>query len=228
VIAVEEAVIAAAHAAGDLQARPSTMGPSAPPTGDLTVSRVQIYVPLSYRADRPAGVLVMLHGAGGSAEQSLRLVKPFASDANVIVVAPQSQQSTWDVIADRFGPDVARIDSVLAAVFARYAIDPARVAIGGFSDGASYAITLGVINGDLFRFVLAFSPGYEASTHRRGRPHVFVSHGVDDGVLPIQRTSRRLVPALERVGIEVEYYEFAGGHTVPIEALDKAFALLAG
>lgn len=39
------------------------------------------------------------------------------------------------------------------------AIDPAHVAIGGFSDGASCALSLGLVNGDLFTHVMAFSPG---------------------------------------------------------------------
>jgi predicted esterase len=38
------------------------------------------------------------------------------------------------------------------------AIDPARVAIGGFSDGATYALSLGLINGDLFKRVAPSHP----------------------------------------------------------------------
>jgi predicted esterase len=34
-------------------------------------------------------------------------------------------------------------------------------------------------------------------------------------VLPIDRTSRRIVPELERSGYEVTYREFDGPHTVP-------------
>jgi phospholipase/carboxylesterase len=225
---VEEVVVSAVHAAGEVQARPnsSALAGDKPHTGDLTLAGVHVYVPSSYREDRPAGVLVMLHGAGGDADQALRLVKRVAAGANIIVVAPKSEHATWDVIHDRLGPDVARIDKVLSTVFARYAVDAARVAIGGFSDGASYALTLGLVNGDLFRTILAFSPGYEASPRRRGKPRIFVSHGIDDGVLPIERTSRVLVPALKRAGLAVEYFEFDGRHTVPGEALRKAFALL--
>src|SRR5690606_11509160 len=116
-----------------------------------------------YRADRPAGLLVMLHGAGGDAEQALWLVKQFAADENLVIVAPKSDDTTWDALRVGFGPDVALIDDALAAVFASYAIDPKRIAIGGFSDGASYALTLGLANGHLFRTILAFSPGFEAA-----------------------------------------------------------------
>src|SRR3712207_7974813 len=50
----------------------------------------------------------------------------------------------------------------------------------GFSDGASYALSLGIPNGDLFTHLVAFSPGFAAPDGQRGHPRVFVGHGVDD------------------------------------------------
>jgi phospholipase/carboxylesterase len=224
---VQEAVVSAAHTAAEVQARPHAPAISAKaPTGDLVLASVQVHVPASYRADKPAGVLVMLHGAGGNPSHSLAIVKRHAAAANLLIVAPKSDDTTWDVISGGFGPDVATIDRVLAAVFDRYAVDPARVAIGGFSDGASYALTIGLANGALFRTILAFSPGFELAPRHQGRPRIFISHGTDDRVLPIGRTSHRLVPALQRASYKVEYLEFAGAHTVPPEAVRKALALL--
>ncbi len=229
-LTLEEVVVAAGHTAGELRARPQQVRKSPagdkPRTGELRLAGVQVHVPASARADRPAGLLVLRHGAGGDPEQALWLVKQFADEENLIVVAPKSDEATWDVLRVGFGPDVALIDGALAAVFAEYAIDPMRIAIGGFSDGASYALTLGLANGHLFRTILAFSPGFEAAPRRDGDPRIFISHGTDDRVLPIQRPIRRLVPALEQRRCDVTYYEFAGGHLVPAEALRQGFALL--
>jgi predicted esterase len=94
-------------------------------------------------------------------------------------------------------------------------VDPAHVAVGGYSDGASYALSLGIMNGDLFTHVLAFSPGFMVPAEQRGSPRFFISHGTRDGWLPIDRCSRRIVPQLERAGYEVSYREFEGGHVVP-------------
>ena len=59
-------------------------------------------------------------------------------------------------------------------------------------------------------------------------PHIFVSHGTHDRVLPIDRCRRAIVPRLERAGYDVHYQEFDGPHTVPeaiaIEALDWGFS----
>jgi predicted esterase len=185
------------------------LDPGAPRPGLLVV-------PATYRADRPAPLLVALHGAGGEAAGIVRLLAPLvAALPDCILAVPESQAATWDVIASRLGPDAGALDAALSRVFDRYAVDPRRVAVCGFSDGASYALTLGLSSGALFGAIVAFSPGFEAAPARRGRPRVFVSHGTRDRVLAIDRTSRRVVPALERGGYEVLYREFDGAHAVP-------------
>lgn len=125
-----------------------------------------------------------------------------------------------------YGPDVAFIDAALRQTCAGLPVDPARLAIGGFSDGASYALSLGLANGDLLHWVLAFSPGFAAPPDLVGRPHIYVSHGTRDDVLPIEDCSRALVPRLREAGYEVRYDEFDGGHTVPDRQATDALALL--
>lgn len=171
-------------------------------------------------------LLVLLHGATGSAQGIAKRIG--ASDLSdrlgVVVLAPDSRDSSWDVIGGRFGPDVALLDAALERLFERAAIDPTHVAVGGFSDGASYALSLGLINGDLFTHVIAFSPGFLVADTRHGRPAIFVSHGTQDEILPIATTSRRLVPSLREAGYAVQYREFDGPHTVPEPIARDAFA----
>ena len=121
------------------------------------------------------------------------------------------------MLVGSYGPDVEFIDRALDWVSNRLTLDTRRLAITGFSDGASYALSLGITNGDLFTRVIAFSPGFMAPATRRGKPQVFVSHGTRDRVLPIERCSRRIVPQLDHAGYRVWYREFEGGHVVPPE-----------
>jgi phospholipase/carboxylesterase len=177
-----------------------------------------MYVPVGYQTERSAPLVLLLHGAGGHAQQGLELLRNLADTTGIILLAPASRERTWDLLVDRrYGPDATMIDQALEQTFSRYAVDPARLAIGGFSDGASYALSLGITNGDLFTHVIAFSPGFMAPAGRRGSPHVFVSHGTRDGVLPINLCSRKIVPQLKRSDYEVRYREFDGGHTIPPE-----------
>ena len=168
------------------------------------------------------GLVVALHGAGGDAPAGLRLVREQADRLGLAVLAPASAGSTWAAIRGGRDADTPAIGAALRDVLARQPVDPARLAVAGFSDGASYALTLGLVNGELFPHVVAFSPGFEVADRRQGRPALFLSHGTRDEVLPVERTSRRLVPALRRNGYEVTYREFDGGHVVPGELADEA------
>ncbi len=116
---------------------------------------------------------------------------------------------------DSFGTDVQFIDQALTLVYERYAIDTSHIAIGGFSDGASYALCIGLSNGDLFTHILAFSPGFVYTIENTGKPQVFISHGTKDQVLPIDPCSRRIVPQLKKQGLQVNYQEFIGEHQIP-------------
>jgi phospholipase/carboxylesterase len=176
-----------------------------------------LYVPAAYRTETPAPLVLLLHGAGEDARDGLAQLRGQADEAGLILLALSSRGPTWDSIPDRgrYGSDIAAIDRALEHTFSRWTVDPARVAVGGYSDGASYALSLGIANGDLFSDVIAFSPGFLAPTVQRGSPRIFVSHGTQDRWLPIDSCSRRIVSQLERAGYEVRYHEFEGGHVVP-------------
>src|SRR5919107_461217 len=174
-----------------------------------------LYVPAGYGEQEKAPLALTLHGAGGNARSGISHFLRLADTAGVVLLAPESRGRTWDVLVDGYGPDVEFIDRALEWSFDRLALDTRRLAITGFSDGASYALSLGLTNGDLFTHVIAFSPGFMAPASRRSKPPVFVSHGTHDRVLPIERCSRRIVPQLDRAGYQVRYREFDGPHTVP-------------
>jgi phospholipase/carboxylesterase len=214
-------------ATGRLQSRPTTPSESGAsglnPLGLDGKRDGLLYVPETYRADNPIPLVLMLHGATGDAEGGLRIIQDLADRFTVMVLAVDSRQQTWDVIVNRYGIDIAFIDQALAQTFTRYAINPTQIAIAGFSDGASYALSVGITNGDLFTHVIAFSPGFMAPADQVGAPQLFISHGIDDRVLPIDRCSRRIAPRLHRAGYDLHYQEFEGGHTVPGAIAQSAF-----
>jgi phospholipase/carboxylesterase len=142
----------------------------------------------------------------------------------MIVLAPDSRSDrSWDLMTTgRVDRDVRFLDRALRHVFERCRIDPSHIALGGFSDGATYALSLGVSNGDLFTHLIAHSPGYIVPFEPLvGKPPIFVSHGTTDSVLPVEGTRSELVPLLRDSGYEVTYEEFDGGHTVPAEISEK-------
>lgn len=224
------------HASGRLQARipERTAASVEAPSGLLqhnqpSGQRALIYIPETSVQPEPMPVVVMLHGAGGTARHSMDLVREHADQLGFILLAPTSQGSTWDLVGRRsFGADVSALDALLEEVFATYRPDPARVAIAGFSDGGSYALSLGLVNGNLFTHIVAFSPGFMAPPEINGRPAIFMSHGLEDPVLPIEACSRRIAAQLRQRGLEPTYLEFPDGHTVPSSIAFSAFETFTG
>jgi phospholipase/carboxylesterase len=160
-------------------------------------------------------LLVMLHGATQNAEDMFWYLDNVPDETSVAVLAPKSRDTTWDAIGDGFGTDVEFLNRALNKVFETVAIDTTKLAIGGFSDGASYGLSLGLINGDLFNKIIAFSPGFLVQGPVNGQPRIFVSHGTDDHILPIDSCGRRISTELKAKGYDVTFKEFAGDHEIP-------------
>jgi predicted esterase len=212
---------AARYATGKIEAkvaRPS--GRVRPRAGvrslGLTDERDPLLLGPTGESGRPVPLIVSLHGAGGDARGGLALFADAVAERDIVLLAPPSRGRTWDAIAGgRFGPDVELLDRALELIFDSFEIDRERVALAGFSDGASYALSLGLKNGDLFTRLVALSPGFVGDHPRAGTPPIFIAHGTEDPVLPIDRTSRTIVPQLRAEGYHVRYEEFPGGHEVP-------------
>jgi phospholipase/carboxylesterase len=197
---------------------------------DLTPQRVdaRLYVPASYRADRATPLIVLLHGAGQSADEWMEpSLFPVYEKQSAVILSVQSTGRTWDVLTGGFGPDVERIDAAITATLARVNVDSSRMAFGGFSDGASYALTLGVANGTRFKALLAFAPGFMDPPARRGKPRVYLAHGTNDQILPIAVTARVVWGDLQSDGYDVKYTEFAGRHGIYLERVTEALTWFA-
>jgi phospholipase/carboxylesterase len=172
-----------------------------------------LYIPRT-AASHAVPLLVLLHGGGGRANY-FRFTFPLAEELGVVVLTLDSRDNTWDGIDSPYGPDVVFLDTALRHTFQRVAIDPRRVALGGISDGASYALSLGMANGDLFTHLVAVSPGFIAPPSPPvGRPVIFVAHGTRDNVYSVDGTRRHIVPRLKDSGYDVTYREFDGPHSM--------------
>ncbi len=180
-----------------------------------------LFVPASYAPETPAPFALVLHGAGGAGDRLLRRFTDLAERAGVILLALDSAGRTWDVVdafsrrgvaEPGFKSDPPRIDDALEKAFAQFAIDPARVAVCGFSDGASYALSLAVYNPELFGAALAFSPGGITEPPAGPRSRIFIAHGDRDRIIPVETTTQNLAPGLRQLGFKVDVEVFEGDH----------------
>ena len=181
-------------------------------------------VPQNYSPERPVPFILMLHGARGASANLVKFCESAAKEG-IAVAVPESRGLTWDRIKGSFGPDIAFLDRVLASTFDRIAVDPRRLAIAGFSDGASYSLSVGLANGDLFSHVIAYSPEFVAAPLRFGKPPIFITHGMKDPVLSVNFTEN-MVRQLKAAGYRVDYKAFSGGHFMPPDLVKESFRWL--
>ena len=164
---------------------------------------------------RPRGLILAFHGAGGSPREGLFVFREAWDEPDLVLLAPGALGSTWSALhgTDR---DLETVNRALAETWGRCRIDRRRVAVGGFSDGATHALSIGLQNGGIFRSVMALSPGGLRAVAHRGKPRVFIAHGTGDEVLPYSRSRKSIVPGLRGSGYSVTFRSFAGGHEVPM------------
>lgn len=179
-------------------------------------SSAVIYVPPAVRPGSMVGLMLFLHGADRSVNAFVELHRPMLDANKVIMVAPYAAGGgSWDAV---YGPgfvdDPRIIDEALAITYRSWNVDPARIACTGFSDGATFSLSLGLANGDLWKRLVAYSPGSLIVIEALGNPPILITHGTADTVLPVQASRNIIVPGLRARGYEVDYREFAGPHAV--------------
>jgi phospholipase/carboxylesterase len=159
-------------------------------------------------------------------------VRPVADAWGLVIIAPHARGETWDLLAGRpstMGPmaralrdadrpdrDAPRVRAAILAMSGKAAIDPHRIAVAGFSDGASYALTLGTGAPKLFDHVIVLSGGIAMiapGATGNGR-QVFVAHGTEDSMLSYAHARDEMVPKLRAAGFDVAFRSFAGPHVL--------------
>lgn len=203
------------------------LAPGRHPLGLAGERDAVLFVPSGLPDDAPVPLWVFFHGAGGFPEKVLPFIEEHAERGKFLVLAPHSAFVTWDIVIGGHGPDLQRLQAALRLVAAHFRLDLQRLAFAGFSDGASYALSVGITNGDVASHVIAFSGGFMNVFRQDGAPRVFIAHGLIDEQLPIATSARVNAASLQAAGYDVRYVEFNDLHVIspPIVAMAVQFFL---
>src|SRR5580700_4385633 len=93
-----------------------------------------LYIPEAAAKFERAPLVVSLHGATRKADRGIELFRPMADELGFLLLAPASEDTTWDAIIGEWGPDPAFINRCLAQTFRMRSVDAGRIAMAGFSD----------------------------------------------------------------------------------------------
>lgn len=219
---------------GRLSFRPGTpplMEPLPPGRHELEFDEGRdaiLVVPEGLVPGEPVPLLVMFHGAGGEANRVLPHFVRHARAHRFLLLVPQSMYPTWDIVVGGHGPDLERLEAALLQVSLRYRLDPQRLAFAGFSDGASYALSVGVTNGDVASHVIALSGGFMNTFAQHGTPKVFIAHGRSDAQLPFETSARLHAMRLLEEGVDLTLLPFDGDHVILPWVVGRAVEFFVG
>ena len=180
-------------------------------------------------------LLILLHGYGSNEEDLFSFAPELPDDSYVISVrAPYDLQPyghAWyaihfDADENKFSDNVQAKQSVeliagfIDAIVKQYPIDTKNVTLVGFSQGAILSYATALTYPEKVAKVVALSGYFNQEimpevidTKSISHLKFFVSHGSVDQVIPVE-WARKAKPALENLGLEVEYHEYPVGHGV--------------
>lgn len=179
--------------------------------------------------------LVLLHGRGANEEDLMGLEG--ALDPRFTIVSARAPFRlgpgyAWYVMTQVGQPDDAsmrtsmeELRAFLTALPEAYGVDPRRLYLLGFSQGAIVSSALAMLMPERIAGVVMHS-GYVAAEHTKldlnpdglaGKPF-FVAHGKYDDIIPVT-WGRDGQEYLEAAGADVIYKEYPIGHSISEESL---------
>jgi len=180
-----------------------------------------LYVPTSVPADRPAPLIVTVHGSTRNGKTLVDAWKDLADKEGIVLAGPDSTDAVhWASPQD--GPLLLR--DVVDAVAAGHAIDPRRVYLFGHSAGAVFTLQMACLESEYFAAAAvhagAVDPQYFSIFDYAARKiPIAIWIGTKDAFFPIDGV-RATAKALEERGFPVTLTEIPN-HTHDYSAVSK-------
>lgn len=203
-----------------------------------------LYSPETLAADKAAPLIVLCHGAGQDKKGFLETYWKDVADAAGVRLASVSGgrahvagRAQWFALGgpSRYAADADAIEARLKAAVEQakkaYAVDPNRVYLSGFSQGATVALLAGVRNPEAFRGVVAVAGSSDpaildpAAAKAAGKLRTILIAGTNDATSLQAMTKAQ--ESLTAAGVAAELRTFPIGHTFPRERVKELSAALA-
>lgn len=196
---------------------------------------------LSVPGDADGASILLFHGFGADALDLLTLSsltekKPrptwyFPTGPLEIPYSPTHVGHAWfpidfeklqspEKIAEAFPADLSKIRTLCTQLIAELTIDPSKLFIGGFSQGAVLATEILLHSFQKYAGLIILSgtlcnePTWKKLAHNHAGTPFFQSHGEHDPLLSLD-LARRLEKLLLDGGLKGKLHTFQGGHGIP-------------
>ena len=208
------------------------------PTGSVQLeegeSRGVLLTPEEIDPARSYPLFTVFHGAGRQDEMLVKACRGEPEARQAFFFVPRSVAPTWDLIAGGDGEDLTFLEFAWDLIYRRYPIDPHAQCVLGYSDGASYALSLALSNPGFFDAALCWAAGFAVMDRRAvgqesRRTRIYLEYGTHDELFGFEQVALPMRERLERAGYPVEFSVDEGGRHWPSgdfqpQALDWYFS----
>nr|WP_233713334.1 dienelactone hydrolase family protein [Lederbergia citri] len=192
----------------------------------------EMRMPATEELRRTYPAIFLMHGMGSNEQDILTLVSGLEKDAYIFGIrGPIEQPPGFAYFTIEgfgkphrsvFADTVRKLEEFIENALNTYTIDPEKVFLGGFSQGAILSMTLGLTMGGRIKGVMAFS-GYiplfvreEYSKQHTSNLQIYISHGEKDPVFPLEWGEANR-DYFDKLGATVTYHAYPAGHTISLE-----------
>jgi predicted peptidase len=174
-------------------------------------SKYVLFVPRTYKGDKPYPVILFLHGAGERASGKKEpvevgigpAIRKRANDFPFLVVIPRAER-TWQ----SGSPDAHRALAILAEVEKEYKVDPKREYLTGLSMGGMGTWSLAIAHPDKWAAIVPICGRGDTKLAARIKDiPCWCFHGDADPAVKVEG-SRQMIAALEEAGGTPKYTEY--------------------
>jgi phospholipase/carboxylesterase len=196
-----------------------------------------IYLPVAATKSRPAPLVVMVHGWAGDESVTWVFKQTIPPEAAIITPRAPLQlpekgfawfqyQDKTDFVPDpeTFTEGLHRLEQFLTSLPALYPVDPARLILMGFSQGAMISNALALTQPERVKGVVSLAGGIpqapellQSSTPLDGLP-VFIAHGTRDETVPLS-AAQQARDIYSRQGAKVTYQEYDAAHKMSSQGM---------
>jgi predicted esterase len=200
---------------------------AAPVTITNGTTRGYLLLPTSIDPTRRYPLVTVFHGAGRQDELLVRAYQDEPTRREALFFIPRSTYPTWDLLVGRDRADLDFLEQAYAEIYRRVPVDHGRQALVGYSDGASYALAVGLSNPRLFAAIMGWAAGFviidrAAISATDPRPRILLEHGTHDPVFPFEEVAMRNCAVLRGLGYQVDLRVDEGGVHWPSREFQSA------
>jgi phospholipase/carboxylesterase len=173
-----------------------------------------LYVPEYWDSAKRWPLVVALHGGSGHGRDFLWTWLREARSRGFVVLSATARDRTWSIVDPDVDIDAQPMLANVRHVMERFNVHPEKVLLTGMSDGATYAMLHGLMEGVPYTHLAALSGVFHPVNminsnilRAEGKP-IYVAHGMLDWMFPID-VARMTRDRLTSAGAALVYREIA-------------------